>query len=89
MTSILLDSKPISWSVYPLESIFAEKLEALFSRGSANSRAKDVYDLPLIYPKCNRAKLLTAISRTFAHRGTPLPASLLETARSFELSILR
>jgi hypothetical protein len=49
MPSILKTEKPVSWSVYPFEYIFAEKLEALFSRGSSNSRAKDIYDMPLIF----------------------------------------
>lgn len=89
MLSILPDSKPVSWSVYPLEYIFAEKLEALFSRGSANSRAKDVYDMPLIFPKCEKSNLLKAITRTFNHRGTSLPTSLAGTALSFDLAILR
>ncbi len=89
MSSILTDGKPVSWSVYPLEYIFAEKLEALFSRGSANSRAKDVYDMPLIFPDCNRPILLNAIKRTFEIRNTPLPESFAAQASSFDLSIMQ
>ena len=37
----LLFNDPISLAVYPVETIFAEKLETIFSRGSANSRMKD------------------------------------------------
>lgn len=90
MLSILPYGKPISWSIYPLEYIFAEKLEALFSRGSANSRAKDVYDMPLIFPKCEDKKaLLRAIVRTFTHRKTEVPTSFAARANTFDLSIMR
>ena len=47
MPSILPDSEPICWSVYPLEQIVAEKLHALVVREAGNSRAKDIYDLVL------------------------------------------
>jgi hypothetical protein len=90
MTSILPEGKPVSWSVYPLEYIFAEKLEALFVRGSANSRAKDVYDMPLIFPKCSSKQvILKAVERTFTHRKTPIPESFAMTAGAFDLSIMR
>lgn len=90
MTSILPSGRLVSWSVYPLEYIFAEKLEALFSRGSANSRAKDVYDMPLIFSKCaDKRSLLKAVLRTFTHRKTLVPDSFIATAGAFDLSILR
>ena len=90
MISILPMGKSVSWSVYPLEYIFAEKLEALFVRGSANSRAKDVYDMPLIFPKCSSPRaVFKAIERTFTHRKTPIPTSFLKAARGFDLSIIR
>jgi predicted nucleotidyltransferase component of viral defense system len=89
MPSILPEGKPVSWSIYPLEYIFAEKLEALFSRGSANSRAKDIYDMPLIFPKCDMSELLKAINRTFLNRGTRVPNSFATSAGEFDLSILR
>jgi predicted nucleotidyltransferase component of viral defense system len=89
MPSILSGGEPVSWSVYPLEYIFAEKLQALFSRGSASSRAKDVYDMPIIFAKCDRSSLLKAVEHTFEHRETSLPMSLSQAARSFDLTILR
>ncbi len=89
MRSILVESKPVSWSVYPLAYIFAEKLEALFSRGSANSRAKDVYDMPLIFPKCDRLVLVDAITKTFKGRETAIPKSFADSASSFDLAVLR
>ncbi len=89
MRSILADSKPVSWSVYPLEYIFAEKLEALFSRGSANSRAKYIYDMPLIFPGCDLGILVNAITKTFEGRETPIPSSFKATASTFDLAILQ
>lgn len=38
----------ISLEVYPVETIFAEKLETIISRGAANSRMKDYHDLLLL-----------------------------------------
>jgi hypothetical protein len=89
MPSVLDNAPPVSWSVYPLEFIFAEKLEALFSRGSSSSRAKDVYDLPLIFLKCDKKKLLMAIRSTFEIRNTPIPSSFNIEASSFDLSVLQ
>jgi hypothetical protein len=34
----------LSWSVYPFETIIAEKLHALIAHEDANSRSKDVHD---------------------------------------------
>jgi Nucleotidyl transferase AbiEii toxin, Type IV TA system len=89
MRSILEESKPVSWSIYPMEYIFAEKLEALFSRGSANSRAKDVYDMPLIFPKCDLQTLKSAVKKTFELRGTPLPSSLKRAADELDPSVMK
>lgn len=90
MTSILNIEEPVTWSVYPFEFIFAEKLEALFSRGSNNSRSKDIYDMQLIFKKCKDKKLLSkAIRKTFENRKTLIPKSFLATAQEFELSVLR
>ncbi len=90
MKSVIPNSQPVSWLVYSLESMFAEKLQTLFRRGSANSRARDVYDLVLLYARCTNTKsLITAIHKTFETRGTALPASLLPEAKTFDLTLLR
>lgn len=90
MPSILASEAPVTWSVYPFEFIFAEKMEALFSRGSNNSRAKDIYDMQLIFEKIKDRKLLRkAIQKTFENRETPIPESFLATAQEFELAVLR
>lgn len=90
MPSILASEAPVTWSVYPFEFIFAEKMEALFSRGSNNSRSKDIYDMQLIFGKIKDKKLLRkAIQKTFENRKTLIPESFLATAQDFELAVLR
>ena len=90
LPAILLRNKPVSWVVYPIESIFSEKLQTLFQRGSGNSRAKDLYDLTFIFPKCeNTPSLLRAIRLTFKNRSTPIPESFFEIAKTFTPSLLK
>jgi Nucleotidyl transferase AbiEii toxin, Type IV TA system len=90
MPSILGGEDLITWSVYPLEFIFGEKMEALFSRGSNNSRAKDIYDMQLIFGKIKDKKMLRkAIHKTFENRKTPIPESFYSSAQEFELAVLR
>lgn len=63
----------ISLMVYPLETIFAEKLETILSKGSLNSRMKDYHDLLLLMRKShmiNLIKLRESIDNTFRNRGT-------------------
>lgn len=66
----------ITLLVYPVETIFAEKLESIISRGSANSRMKDYHDLLLMIrepnPLIDRTKLYTSLQETFANRTTAL-----------------
>jgi predicted nucleotidyltransferase component of viral defense system len=63
----------ISLLVYPLETIFAEKLETVLSKGAINSRMKDYHDLLLLVrnPSLIQLKSLEdAIQSTFKNRGT-------------------
>ncbi len=65
----------ISLMVYPLETIFAEKLETVISKGSTNSRVKDYHDLLLLTREShmiNSKDLPEAIKSTFHHLGTHL-----------------
>ena len=89
MTSLLPGMEPVSWLIYPLESVLAEKLEALLRRGSANSRAKDVYDLVLLLDRCPYDNLLkSAINSTFSSRNMPIPNSFAIAFEEFDTSIL-
>lgn len=90
MPSVLKHEEPVTWKIYPIEYIVGEKIETLFDRGSANSRAKDIYDLIYIShrPQVQNA-LVSAIKRTFENRGTPLPESFQLQAREFDKTILK
>jgi predicted nucleotidyltransferase component of viral defense system len=84
--SILPGEKPVSWKVYPPEYIFSEKLQTLVARGNANSRAKDVYDLVLLFGRCaDHAELKEAVEATFATRETPIPPSFHEMAKGLSV----
>ncbi len=73
--SLISQNKDISWSVYPVETIIAEKLHALVVHGDVNSRSKDVYDLSIFLPKANATTLKEALTRCFKYRKTELPKS--------------
>lgn len=63
----------ISLLVYPPETIFAEKLETVLSKGTINSRMKDYHDLLLLARNPSLIQLKTlekAIQSTFKNRGT-------------------
>ncbi len=65
----------VTLKVYPIETIFAEKLETLISKGAANSRMKDFHDLILLTREeklLNLSKLQTNLIETFNHRKTNL-----------------
>lgn len=65
----------ISLVVYPPETIFAEKLETVLSKGAANSRMKDYHDLLLLAREphmINLNKLQVSLKNTFKNRGTTL-----------------
>lgn len=86
----LLPSKvDLSWKVYPIESIVAEKLHALYVFGDLNSRAKDLYDLAIFLPKTDPQILIAALIRCFAFRETVLPMSFTEVLRRLDTRALR
>jgi len=65
----------ISLLVYPIETIFAEKLETVLSKGSRNSRMKDFHDLLLLLSDRNLQSSKTlheSVTKTFENRGTAL-----------------
>jgi hypothetical protein len=65
----------ITLLTYPVETIFAEKLETVVSKGALNSRMKDYHDLilmirePELLPK---PAVKRALPATFQNRGTAL-----------------
>ena len=57
----VLSGEELNWSVYPIETIIAEKLHALVSHGDQNSRSKDVHDLAVFLPKADAKVLKEAV----------------------------
>lgn len=86
--SALLDGSEISWSVYPIETIAAEKLHALVTIGDANSRSKDVHDLAIFLPKSEPAILREALEKCFAFRKTELPKSFAKAVQAIDTKML-
>lgn len=67
-----LFEKEINLWAYPVESIFAEKLETAVARADQNSRMKDYHDLALLIRNdiADIKKLKGAIKDTFSNRET-------------------
>ncbi len=72
-TKELLSNDELSWLVYPVETIIAEKLQTLMDRGGGNSRSKDMYDLYYYLPQADGKTLKTAVQKCFSFRKTPIP----------------
>ena len=90
LISIISGSRSIDWTIYPAETIAAEKLHATVSHGSQNSRYKDIYDLTVILPQCKKPTLKNAILRTFGHRETEVPPrSFLDFWKTLDKQILQ
>ncbi len=63
----------ITMLVYPVESIFSEKLETIISKGPNNSRMKDYHDVMLMIKEpglLNPVALAEKLQATFKHRNT-------------------
>jgi hypothetical protein len=76
--TLLTDMPAPRLRVYPRETVFAEKLEAIVSFGMTNSRMKDYFDLRALAREgvIDPAVLSRAIPVTFERRKTPLPDEL-------------
>lgn len=68
----ILDNNYIGVFAYPIETVIAEKLESILSKGEFSSRMKDYYDIYLIYVRefndINKSNLKRAIKATFTNR---------------------
>ena len=71
---LLFEDRTISILAYNLETVLSEKLEAIISRGTANSRMRDFYDvyvLDFTFPnKANNNILKNAVLNTSQRRGS-------------------
>lgn len=88
-TRELIGGGELSWHVYPVETIVAEKLQTLMDRGGNNSRAKDIFDLHFYLPKANPRILRDAIEKCFAFRGTPLAENPADFLGTIETTLLK
>ncbi len=70
----LLDDDAAHLYAYSMESIIAEKFEAIVSLGEVNGRMKDFYDICSIAMRedFNGKTLQSAVQETFQHRNTRL-----------------
>ncbi len=75
---MILDQPAPRLHVYPVETVIAEKLEAMVTLGIANSRMKDFYDLVIISERItvDGKTLVQAIRNTFERRGTKIPFTM-------------
>ncbi len=87
--SLLPKGEAISWSVYPIETICAEKLHALISHGNINSRSKDVHDLSVFLLKADAVVLSKALQKCFAFRETEMPESFSKTIKAINTTSLQ
>jgi predicted nucleotidyltransferase component of viral defense system len=64
--------------MYPVETVVAEKFEAIVRFALANTRLKDFYDLWSVAQtrSVDGVTLVEALTNTFLRRGTPVPTSL-------------
>lgn len=71
---LMLEDKKINLYSYNIETILAEKIETLISRGITNTRIRDFYDIHIIYKtqdnKIDYETLNEAIEATFKNRET-------------------
>lgn len=86
--SLISQNEDISWSVYPIETIIAEKIHALITHGDVNSRSKDVYDLSLFLSKADASILREALTRCFEYRKTEFPKSFSGELRKLDTTRL-
>jgi hypothetical protein len=71
----LLDFQPARMKAYPPETVIAEKLEAMVTRGIGNSRMKDFFDIWVLAKTFSfeGGALAAAVAATFDRRQTALP----------------
>jgi len=71
---LLLEPRSIKVLAYNLETIIAEKLETVISRGDQNTRPRDFYDIYIIrqlqWQNINSNSLRSALKATSQNRGT-------------------
>ena len=87
-TDNLIFDQQLSWRVYAVEYIVAEKLHAMVYLGDYNSRSRDVFDLIFLLPKADSKQLASALKSCFSKRKTQLPASISSYVTSLDTKSL-
>lgn len=86
---LLFDDKTISIMAYNLETVLAEKLETVISRGQANTRPRDFYDIHILYSlrgnECDTIILKQALQHTAEKRGS---SAILKDYKEIIYSVL-
>ena len=71
---VLLEDREISVLAYNLETVMAEKLETIVSRGDQNTRPRDYYDVYILaklqYKNIEKDALKAALEATSQKRGS-------------------
>lgn len=71
---LLFDEGSVSLMAYPLETVLAEKLETVISRGVTNTRPRDFYDIHVLWRlrcgECDVETLRRALEATCEKRGS-------------------
>jgi predicted nucleotidyltransferase component of viral defense system len=87
--SMMFDERKISIMAYPLETVLSEKLETVVSRGIANTRPRDFYDIYTLWKlrgdKIRPDILKEALARTSEKRGS---REIMERHNSILLDVL-
>lgn len=75
---VMLDMPAPKLRGYALETVIAEKFQAMVALGHANTRLKDYYDIWILSRSFTfeDGRLSQAIAATFVRRGTPIPMDL-------------
>ena len=85
---VILEMSNPNILVYSLESVVAEKFEAMIKLAQMNSRMKDFYDIYTLseYFDFDGRSLYEAIFETFQRRGTPYERNAIVFSKDFGLS---
>ena len=87
--SELIGEQELSWVVYSIETMIAEKIHALVDRGEGSSRSKDIFDLVHFLPKANKSLLKKALKACFNYRDTKLPEDLADFISRIDVALLK
>ncbi len=88
-TPELIGENELTWFVYPIETMIAEKIHALVDLGKYNSRSKDIFDLSYFLPRAEKNNLFRSLEACFNYRETVIPKDLIQHLKTIDLSLLK